>query len=68
MAKIFLLVAVKSTKRIGVRLMREHEERWKELCAKAEKEQDPAKLRELVAEINRLLARKQKRLDGQDGD
>ena len=45
--------------------MREHEERWKELCAKAEKEQDPAKLRELVAEINQLLARKQRRLDGE---
>jgi hypothetical protein len=45
--------------------MREHEERWKELCAKAEKEQDPAKLRELVAEINALLSRKQRRLDGE---
>ena len=43
---------------MGVRLMREHEERWKELCAKAAKEQDPKKLRELVREINELLARK----------
>ena len=45
--------------------MREHEERWKELCAKAEKEQDPRKLRELVAEINALLEKKQRRLDGE---
>jgi hypothetical protein len=45
--------------------MREHQERWKELCAKAAKEQDPTKLRELVAEINKLLAKKQRRLDGE---
>lgn len=47
---------------MGVRLMRANEERWKELCAKAEKEQDPKKLRELVREINELLAKKQGRL------
>jgi hypothetical protein len=48
--------------------MREHKERWKELCALAEKEQDPAKLRALVAEINALLSKKQRRLDGQTSD
>jgi hypothetical protein len=48
--------------------MREHEERWKELCALAAKEQDPRKLRELVREINELLSRKQKRLDVTESD
>ena len=48
--------------------MREHEERWKELCALAAKEQDPRKLRELVREINELLLRKQERLDVTESD
>jgi hypothetical protein len=48
--------------------MREHEERWKELCALAAKEQDPRKLRALVREINELLSRKQKRLDVTESD
>jgi hypothetical protein len=48
--------------------MREHEERWKELCALAAKEQDPRKLRELVREINELLLRKQERLDATESD
>jgi hypothetical protein len=43
--------------------MRENETRWKELCALAQKEQDPTRLRELVHEINNLLTRKQERLD-----
>jgi len=45
--------------------MRENRERWQELCAKAEKEQDSKKLRELVREINELLLKKQRRLDGE---
>jgi hypothetical protein len=48
--------------------MREHEERWKELCALAATEQDPRKLRALVREINELLSRKQKRLDVTESD
>jgi hypothetical protein len=37
-------------------------ERWRELCAKAAEEQDPAKLLKLVEEINRLLQEKESRL------
>lgn len=39
-----------------------HAERWRMLCEQAAKEQDPQKLMELVAEIDRLLAEKQTRL------
>ena len=46
--------------------MRENQERWKELCELAAKEQDPAKLIELTREINKLLLFKQKRLDDED--
>lgn len=35
-------------------------ERWFELCDRAKKEQDPAKLLALVQEINRLLDEKEK--------
>jgi hypothetical protein len=42
----------------------ENKERWKELCEQASKEQDPAKLHELIREINRLLEEKQGRLSG----
>ncbi|HYK51506.1 MAG TPA: hypothetical protein VEU94_17430 [Terriglobales bacterium] len=45
-------------------LMQENEERWKQLCEQAAKEQDPDKLMDLIAEINRLLAAKDKRLRG----
>ena len=40
-----------------------NQKRWQELCAQAAVEQDPAKLLELVKEINRLLAEKQDRLE-----
>jgi hypothetical protein len=42
--------------------MRENEERWRELCAQAAREQDPRKLQELAEEINRLLMVKEERL------
>ena len=42
--------------------MREHTERWMELCAKAAVEQDPEKLMELVSEILTLLEEKERRL------
>ena len=45
--------------------MRDSEERWKELCGLAAKEQDPIKLRELIREINDLLIRKRDRLDAE---
>jgi hypothetical protein len=48
--------------------MREYEERWKELCALAAKEQDPTKLRALVREINELLLKKQERPDVRNSD
>jgi hypothetical protein len=37
-------------------------ERWQELCAQAEIEQDHDKLMALIAEIDRLLAEKETRL------
>jgi len=40
----------------------EKKERWFELCAQAAVEQDPKKMLELVQEINRLLAEKERRL------
>lgn len=42
--------------------MREHTERWMELCAKAAVEQNPEKLMELVSEILELLEEKERRL------
>jgi hypothetical protein len=44
--------------------MRDNEERWKQLCELASKEQDPQKLIELTREINKLLLFKQHRLAG----
>jgi len=38
--------------RKGVGLCLKNEERWKELCAQAAREQDPVKLAELIGEIN----------------
>jgi hypothetical protein len=43
--------------------VQESNERWKELCEQAAVEQDPLKLLELTREIDRLLAKKQNRLD-----
>ncbi len=40
----------------------DEKERWMELCELAVKEQDPAKLMALVAEINRILEAKEQRL------
>jgi hypothetical protein len=44
---------------------RESNERWKELCAQAAIEQDPAKLLALVEEINRLLEKREQSLNRQ---
>ncbi|HZR64834.1 MAG TPA: hypothetical protein VFA85_06770 [Terriglobales bacterium] len=41
-------------------------ERWQQVCAQAAVEQDPKKLIELVAEINRLLEEKERRLQKLD--
>ena len=43
--------------------MCENEERWKQLCELAAKEQNPKKLIELTREINELLSSKRKRLE-----
>jgi len=40
----------------------EVKERWMELCQQAAVEQDPARMLELVSEINDILEAKQKRL------
>jgi hypothetical protein len=45
--------------------MREDETRWKELCARAQKEQDPEKLCTLVHEINALLSQKRHGVDAE---
>jgi hypothetical protein len=45
-------------------MLNEKQERWKALCAQASKEQDPVKLSELMAEIDRMLQEKQDRLTG----
>jgi hypothetical protein len=42
-------------------------ERWKELCEQAANEQDPAKMLEIVSEINRLLDAKYDRVSHKDG-
>jgi hypothetical protein len=39
-------------------------ERWKVLCEQAEVEKDPAKLHELIKEINRLLDEERGRAEG----
>jgi hypothetical protein len=38
-------------------------EEWLQLCEQAANEQDPAKLMKLIAEIDRLLAEKEQRLN-----
>ena len=43
----------------------EEKERWMELCEQAANEQDGKKLMELIAEIDRLLEAKQRRLEPQ---
>ena len=40
----------------------QQKERWKELCELVAQEQNPERLMELVAEINRLLEQKEQRL------
>jgi hypothetical protein len=44
--------------------MQEHRERWMQLCEQAANEQDPEKFMELIAEIDRLLEGKERRLKG----
>lgn len=43
-------------------------EEWLELCEQAANEQDPKKLMALIAELDRLLAAKERRLNGQQPD
>jgi hypothetical protein len=45
--------------------MRENEDRWKQLCELAAKEQNPEKLLELTREINKLLLFKENRLSSE---
>jgi hypothetical protein len=42
--------------------MQEQRERWMQLCEQAATEQDPEKLMALIAEINRLLEAKERRV------
>jgi hypothetical protein len=44
--------------------MQQDSERWRQLCELAAKEQDPAKLMQLIKEINELLDAKERRLRG----
>lgn len=50
---------------LGVVSLDNVKERWLQLCELAAKEQDPTKLLEFVAEINRLLEEKEGRLKSQ---
>lgn len=43
----------------------EKRERWEELCKLAADEQDPERLMELIAKINRILEEKEERLKQQ---
>ncbi len=43
-------------------------EQWRRLCEQAAVEQDPARLMELIHEINRLLEEKELRLKRQSPD
>lgn len=47
-------------------MIEKENERWRELCEQAAVEKDPAKLQELVREINRLLDTKRKRITGEN--
>jgi hypothetical protein len=42
--------------------MESNQERWRELCARVEKEQDLGKLLALIEELNHLLVEKEARL------
>jgi hypothetical protein len=42
--------------------MNREDERWRELCERASKEQDPQKLVALVQRINRILEEREKKL------
>ena len=44
--------------------MQQDSERWRQLCELAVREQDPAKLMQLIKEINELLDAKERRLRG----
>ena len=46
----------------SVIMQEQQKERWKELCELAAQEQNPKRLIELVAEINRLLEQREQRL------
>jgi hypothetical protein len=46
----------------------QNRKRWKELCEQAATEQDPEKLLELTAEIDRLLSEKYDPLEGKTSD
>jgi hypothetical protein len=39
-------------------------ERWEQLCAQVQVEEDPSKISELVAEISKLLKEKEARFKG----
>jgi hypothetical protein len=43
-------------------MQEQQKERWKELCELSAQEQNPKRLLELVAEINRLLEEREQRL------
>lgn len=52
-----MLVPNRETVRI---MTRKQQQAWRELCLRAVQEPDPAKQMEIVAELNRMLQRRQK--------
>jgi len=46
----------------------ENAERWRALCEQAAVEQDPARLMELISQINKMLEEKEQRLLRQENE
>ena len=59
----FLLHGIITSTAGGILVIGEDAELWRSLCEQPVKEQDPDKLLELVQEINRLLEKKEQRLN-----
>jgi hypothetical protein len=55
-----LVFCTRAQSRDGRIMTRKQQQAWRELCLRAVQEPDPAKQMEIVAELNRMLQRRQK--------
>jgi hypothetical protein len=55
-----LVFRTRAQSRDGRIMTRKQQQAWRELCLRAVQEPDPAKQMEIVAELNRMLQRRQK--------